>query len=147
MKSGDETSRDRGRRLRAESTAEERKLWQHLKAKRLGGFRFRRQYRIGPYFADFCCVTQRLVIELDGSQHADEDAERLDALRTAFLNERGYRVIRFWNDQVNGEIESVLEAIYVALMDSESRATEGALEKVPLWAPQRRHLPLTGGEY
>jgi very-short-patch-repair endonuclease len=121
MNSEDETLRDRARRLRADPTAEERKLWQHLKAKRLGGFRFRRQHPIGPYFADFCCITRQVIVELDGSQHADEDAERKDVLRTAFLNERGYRVMRFWNDQVIGEIENVLEAIRLALMDPESR--------------------------
>src|SRR5271170_6258402 len=86
MNPEDETPRDRGRRLRAESTDEERKLWKHLGSKRLGGFKFRRQHRIGPYFTDFCCLTQRLIIELDGSQHAEREEERKDALRTAYLS-------------------------------------------------------------
>jgi len=113
-----ETARDRGRRLRAESTDEERKLWAHLRAQRCGGFKFRRQHRIGPYFADFCCVAQHLIIELDGSQHAAPEEERNDGLRTAYLNQQGYRVLRFWNEQVNAELAGVLQAIYAALTDS-----------------------------
>ena len=116
MNSDDETPRDRGRWLRAESTEEERKLWKHLRAKRFGGYKFRRQHRIGPYFADFCCLKQRLVVELDGSQHAEHTTQ--DAVRTAYLAEQGYRVIRFWNEQVNREMDDVLEAIYAALTDA-----------------------------
>jgi very-short-patch-repair endonuclease len=118
MISEDEPLRDRGRRLRTECADEERKLWEHLRAKRFGGFKFRRQHRIGPYFADFCCVAWHLIIELDGSQHAEPEQERKDALRTAFLAKRGYRVMRFWNQEVNMEMENVLEAIYAALTDS-----------------------------
>jgi len=122
MNPEDETARERSRRLRAESTDEERKLWRHLRAKQFEGFKFRRQHRIGPYFADFCCIARRLIIELDGGQHAEAEQERMDALRTAHLSEQGYRVMRFWNEQVNRELENVLEAIYAALTDSESRA-------------------------
>jgi very-short-patch-repair endonuclease len=116
MSSDDETPRDRGRRLRAESTEKERKLWKHLRAKRFGGFKFRRQHRIGPYFADLCCVKRRLIVEVDGGQHAEQTEP--DAVRTAYLTKQGYRVIRFWNEQVNREIDDVLEAIYAALTDS-----------------------------
>src|SRR5229473_8149064 len=101
MTSDDETARDRGRRLRAESTDGERKLWAHLRAQRCGGFKFRRQHRIGPYFADFCCVAPHLIIELDGSQHAEPEEERKAGSRAAYLNQQGYRVLRFWNEQVN----------------------------------------------
>ena len=125
MNSEDETPRDRGRRLRAESTDEERKLWKHLGSKRLGGFKFRRQHGIGPYFADFCCLTQRLIIELDGSHHAEREEERKDALGTSYLSEQGYRVMRFWNAQINTEMENVLEAIYAALTNS-NRAPQKA---------------------
>ena len=62
----------------APNLLEERKLWAHLRAKRFGGFKFRRQHRIGPYFADFCCIARRLIVELDGSQHAEPDEERQD---------------------------------------------------------------------
>jgi very-short-patch-repair endonuclease len=116
MSSDDQTPRDWGRRLRAESTDAERKLWKHLRAKRFGGFKFRRQHRIGPYFVDLCCVKQRLIVELDGGHHAEQ--QERDATRTAYLTEQGYRVIRFWNEQVNCEIDNVLEAIYAALVDS-----------------------------
>src|SRR5216684_1922112 len=95
MSSEEENPRDRGRRLRAESTEEERKLWAHLRAKRCGRFKFHRQHRIGSYFADFCCVVQHLIIELDGSQHAEPEEERKDGLRTAYLNQQDYPVLRF----------------------------------------------------
>ena len=113
MSSADETARDRGRRLRAESTDEERRLWAYLRAKRCGGFKFRRPHRIGPYFADFCCVARHLIIELDGSQHTEPEEERKDGLRTAYLNQQGYRVLRFWNEQVNPELEGVLAKLFI----------------------------------
>ena len=117
MISDGETPRDRGRRLRADSTDEERKLWKHLRAKRFAGFKFRRQHRLGAYFADFCCIEQHLIIELDGNQHAEQQEGQRDAVRTAYLNEQGYRVLRFWNEQVNIKMEDVLQAIYAALID------------------------------
>jgi very-short-patch-repair endonuclease len=118
MTSDDETLRERGRRLRSQSTEEEQKRWKRLRAKRFSGFKFRRQHRIGPYFADFCCVQQRLIIELDGSRHAEREEEWRDAARSAYLNQQGYRVIRFLNEQVNRELDHVLEAIYGALTSS-----------------------------
>ena len=118
LMSEDETPRDRARRLRSESTDEERRLWAQLRAKRFAGFKFRRQHSIGPYFADFCCTKERLVIELDGGQHLEEEQERKDASQRAYLAEQGYRVIRFWNNRVNSELEGVLEAIHAALTDS-----------------------------
>jgi very-short-patch-repair endonuclease len=117
MNADDESPRDRGRRLRAESTSEERRSWRYLRAKRFAGFKFRRQHRIGSYYADFCCIERRLIIELDGSQHAEPEVETRDADRTAYLREQGYRVIRFWNEQVKRETNEVLEAIYAALRD------------------------------
>ncbi len=118
MDSNDETPRTRARRLRAETTALERKLSTRLRAKRFTGFKFRRQHPIGPYTVDFCCIARHLVIEVDGSQHGEPEQERKDALRTAYLMGRGYRVIRFWNEQINSELEDVLRAIYEALRDS-----------------------------
>ena len=78
--------------------------------------KFRRQHPIGPYFADFCCVEERLVIELDGSQHATQ--LNYDRERTAFLIKRGYRVLRFWNNELLREREAVLEKIRSALATS-----------------------------
>ncbi len=116
MSSDGENPRDRGRRLRAQSTKEEAGRWKYLRAKRFGAFKFRRQHRLGPYFADRCCVKRRLIVELDGGRHAEQKEQ--DAARTAYLTKQGYRVIRFWNEQVNREMDDVLEAIYAALTDS-----------------------------
>jgi very-short-patch-repair endonuclease len=101
------------RQLRADMTDAERRLWWRLRGQQLGGHRFRRQVPLGPYIVDFACLAQRLVIELDGGQH-DEQAEQ-DAVRTAWLEAQGYRVLRFWNPDVLGETDNVVEAIWLAL--------------------------------
>ena len=98
--------------LRHESTPEERKLWSRLRNDQLG-VSFRRQHAIGPYIADFCAIQANLIVELDGGGHTEQ--VEYDAVRTAYLEERGYRVIRFWNHEVNRDIESVVRAIYEAL--------------------------------
>jgi very-short-patch-repair endonuclease len=97
------------RALRRQSTPAERLLWHHLRRKQLGGWRFRRQHGIANYVVDFCCAEARLVVELDGGQHAREQAR--DARRTQALNDWGYRVLRFWNHQVLQEPEAVLGEI------------------------------------
>ena len=103
----------RERELRRNQTEAERHLWRFLRDRRLLGFKFRRQHRIGPYFADFVCAECGLVVELDGSQHlACADA---DARRTRVLQRMGYRVVRFWNDDVLARTGVVLEAIVVEL--------------------------------
>jgi very-short-patch-repair endonuclease len=99
----------RARELRARLTEAERHLWYALRRKQLRGHRFRRQVPLGPYVADFACLAQRLVIEVDGGQHGDE-AER-DARRTAWLEAQGFHVLQFWNNDVLGNIEGVLEVI------------------------------------
>jgi very-short-patch-repair endonuclease len=93
--------------LRTTSTDVERKLWYYLRARRLGGFKFRRQHPIPPYVADFYCDELKLVIELDGSQHDEE----CDLIRTRALQRQGLFVLRFWDNQVLLEIGAVLEAI------------------------------------
>jgi very-short-patch-repair endonuclease len=98
----------RARRLRNNPTPEEVKLWNVLSAIRP---RFTRQLQIGPYIADFACRRARLIVELDGSQHVN-NAD--DAARTAALEANGWRVIRFWNNDVNANIEGVAEAIIEA---------------------------------
>src|SRR5258708_17001303 len=104
-----ESPQRNARRLRHEQTDAERLLWRHLRGRRMRNAKFRRQHPIGQYFADFCLIERRLVIELDGSKHADLSQE--DENRTAFLKSRDYRVLRFWNDQVLADIEEVLNAI------------------------------------
>ncbi|HWO41117.1 MAG TPA: endonuclease domain-containing protein [Candidatus Eisenbacteria bacterium] len=80
-----------------------------LRSRQLAGFKFRRQYPVGSFIVDFCCFERRLVIELDGGQHADHTVA--DQRRTAFLASRGYRVLRFWDNEVINEIDAVLERI------------------------------------
>ena len=101
------------RKLRREQTEAERKLWFLLRNRRLMGLKFRRQFPIGNYIADFCCFEKKLIVELDGSQHID--AEVSDRIRTEFLNASGYRVLRLWNHQVLEDEGVALEAILEAL--------------------------------
>jgi len=103
------------RHLRRTMTEGERKLWQLLRRKQLAGFRFRRQAPIGPYIADFFCAEAKLIIELDGAPHIDEERTHRDADRTHWLETNGCRVIRFWNIDVFRRPTEVTEAIYQAL--------------------------------
>jgi very-short-patch-repair endonuclease len=94
-------------------TDSERKLWQHLRAGRLDGLKFRRQHPIPPYIADLCCIERNLIVELDGSQHSQE----ADAARTRFLESQGWRVIRFWDNDVLLATGAVVEAIWNAIVE------------------------------
>jgi very-short-patch-repair endonuclease len=105
----DNTQRDRARRLRREDTAAEARLWGALRDRRLGGWRWKRQVPRGPYIVDFYCADAALVVELDGGQHAEQID--YDARRTAFLEELGLRVLRFWNSQVLENSDGVCVAI------------------------------------
>jgi very-short-patch-repair endonuclease len=100
------------RRLRKNSTIAETKLWWRLRARELNGFKFVRQEPIGPYVADFVCRERRLIIEVDGGQHADS---KRDVVRDKWLREHRYRVLRFWNNDVIGNLEGVLEKILEAV--------------------------------
>jgi len=106
--------RDRARNFRQDATDAERKLWSLLRRKRMN-VRFRRQQPIGPYVADFFCPSAALVIELDGSQHADESQLLHDAKRTKWLEANGYRVLRFWNADVLKAPCVVMETIFRVL--------------------------------
>jgi very-short-patch-repair endonuclease len=97
----------RARHLRQDATDAERKLWYVLSRRQVKGAKFRRQHPFGPYILDFYCEKARLAVEVDGGQHT---AER-DRTRTAYLNEQGVLVLRFWNQQVLQEIEAVAEMI------------------------------------
>ena len=99
----------RAAELRRNLTPAETKLWSHLRAHRLGGVGFRRQHAIGNYIADFCAPGKMLIVELDGSQHLEQ--EEYDVERTAFLESKGYRVLRFYDNDVMKDIEKVLEVI------------------------------------
>ncbi len=103
----------RAQALRQNQTSAEGLLWHYLSRKQLAGYRFRRQQPIGPYIADFACLSEKLLIELDGGQHAERTAS--DNRRDRFLQEKGYRVLRFWNHKVFENCFGVLESIYAAL--------------------------------
>ncbi len=111
----DRFRRANARRLRTSATDAERKLWRHLWRVPIEGTHFRRQVPIGRYFADFACHQIGLIIELDGSQHAEEAARRHDHARSDFLRDEGYRVMRFWNHEVLQEIDAVLDTIFAAI--------------------------------
>jgi very-short-patch-repair endonuclease len=104
------------RTLRVNSTDAERRLWYYLRHRRLNGFRFRRQVPIGRYVVDFVCIRARLIVELDGGQHAESVIEDLE--RTLYLARGGFRVIRFWNDEALQRTEAVLESILEALIQA-----------------------------
>ena len=110
----------RARALRRRMTDAERLLWRHLRNRELGGWKFRRQYPVGPFIVDFICVEKNVVIEVDGGQHAENEA--LDLKRSAYLNKMGYRVLRFWNNEVLQETEAVLEAIFATLANSKQNS-------------------------
>ena len=98
-----------GRTLRKSLTPAEGKLWAHLRGGRLGGVVFRRQHAIGPYVADFCSPRHHLVLELDGSPHLQQKEQ--DLQRTEYLRSQGYRVLRFWNNDVIANLDGVIAAI------------------------------------
>jgi very-short-patch-repair endonuclease len=107
--------RSNTRALRKRSTDSERMLWASLRDHRLNGFAFRRQAPIANYIVDFVCHAANLVVELDGGQHFSDAAERADAIRTAVIETRGFRVLRFSNHDVMHNRAGVLEAIASAL--------------------------------
>jgi very-short-patch-repair endonuclease len=105
---------ERARRLRNAATDAERHLWRHLRLGQLAGYKFRRQYPIDRYIVDFVCIPARLVVELDGGQHID--AADHDAHRTRIIATHGYRLLRFWNDDVLLRTDAVLEQIFRQLV-------------------------------
>ncbi len=104
------------RRLRQTPTDAEQRLWSQLRRRQIEGARFRRQAPIGSYVVDFVCFDAKLVIEVDGGQHAKQQDR--DSRRTAWLETQGFRVLRFWNHEVLGNIEGVAEIIAGALRAS-----------------------------
>ena len=101
------------RNLRKNHTDVEQLLWNHLRNRQLANCKFRRQFTINPYIVDFVCLSRKLIIELDGGQHADAIEE--DTTRTKFLTAEGFKVLRFWNNEVLEEMEAVLQKIFEEL--------------------------------
>ncbi|MEP7030585.1 MAG: DUF559 domain-containing protein, partial [Pseudolabrys sp.] len=122
--------RERAKQLRSSMTDAERRLWYRLRAHRFGSLKFKRQAPIGPYVVDFICFEYGLIVEVDGGQHAENEADRQ---RDAWLSNEGYRVMRFWNNDVLKRTDAVLGEI------------AGVLKQTPLPARSARHpLPPRG---
>lgn len=115
MRGPNNKSTIRARTLRREQTAAESKLWACLRNRQLGGVKFSRQVSIGPFFADFCCREAKLVIEIDGVTHETSEELASDTRRSAWLEAQGYRVIRFCNEELMGDLDAVLERIQLNL--------------------------------
>jgi very-short-patch-repair endonuclease len=107
----DKAQRDFARTLRNEPTPAEKRLWHFLRAQRLGGYKFRRQAAIGTYIVDFVCFSAKLIVELDGPQHLEPAAVKHDKRRTDWLTARGFRVLRFRNQELDENIDAVVDAI------------------------------------
>jgi very-short-patch-repair endonuclease len=111
---------NKARSLRKNQTDVEQLLWKHLRNRQLYNYKFRRQFPIEPYVVDFVCLELKLIIELDGGQHAFRI--NYDYQRSVFLEQRGFKVMRFWNNDVIENIESVLEAIHLAILEITERS-------------------------
>jgi len=120
MKDATSKTHARAKSHRRELTAAENVLWQEIRRKQVGGFYFRRQVPIGPYIADFACVKEKLVIEVDGIGHAEPDEIIRDARRTEYLESLGWRVVRFMNVEIYDEIDAVIDAIWQHLKTPET---------------------------
>jgi very-short-patch-repair endonuclease len=136
--------------LRANQTGAEQLLWRELRKLEIEGRHFRRQVPVGRYVVGFACMTSRLVIELDGSHHGEAPNKERDSARTRWLNFEGYRVLRFWNNDLVENLDGVMQTIYAELYgsrDAESRPlrhlqrTKDHPHPVALRAPT---LPLQG---
>jgi len=117
-------ARDFARQLRRRSTDAEKRLWRLLRDRRFEDFKFRRQYACGIYFLDFHCVEAKLVVELDGGGHGFPDQRAKDDTRNQFLASKGIKVLRFWNHQMRGELETIRFEIWHGLMARMGRVDE-----------------------
>ena len=135
------------RRLRREQTDAEKKLWSRIRNRQINGWKFNRQVPSGPYVLDFFCFEASLAIEVDGSQHADERVEH-DRKRTAYLDQQGILVLRFWNADVLNNIDGVMQRIYLTL-GQRPAPSPGALKRQRSSSEgeqARRPLPKGRGE-
>jgi len=132
MRGANQKRTARARSLRKVENDAEAALWSELRARRLAGHKFVRQLPIGPYFADFACREALLVVEVDGSQHADSE---YDAKRNAFMNANGWSVVRFWNADVLRERAAVLDTL-IAILDG--RVGEAVLSRDLVYLPAER---------
>ena len=110
---------NKARSLRKNKTDVEQLVWKYLRNRQLYNYKFRRQFPIEPYIVDFACLELKLIIELDGGQHANRN--NYDDQRSSFLEQRGFKVIRFWNNDVTENTEGFLEAIRLVLLEITER--------------------------
>ncbi len=130
----EEVMLDRAKRMRSKPTEAEAKLWSILRAKRLAGYKFREQVRIDDrYIVDFICFSERLIVEADGSQHAENT---YDEKRDAYLEAQGFRILRFWNNDILNNIEGVATAILAALEYPSPTASRQQAAKTSYPLPQ-----------
>jgi len=123
------TAQERARRLRSLMTDAERKLWYRLRHRQLDSHRFRRQVPISPFIADFACVAQKLIVEVDGGQHRNNPH---DAARDAYLRRGGWHILRFWDNDALMQTDAVLEVILKQLSTSrDERASERTRHSPP----------------
>ena len=108
----------RARQLRGNQTEAERRLWSRIRLRQLSGFRFRRQVPLGSCIVDFACLSEKLVIEVDGGQHSEQTVQ--DTIRTRCLEQNGFRVLRFWNHDVLANTDSVVQTIEQALLEAKN---------------------------
>lgn len=113
----DSVLQTRAKKLRQNMSEAETRLWHHLRAGRLNGYKFRRQQPMGDYIVDFVCVTPKLIIEADGGQHAEQ--AKYDQARSLYLNDLGFTVLRFWNDEILRQTDEVLAEILRVLQELE----------------------------
>ena len=129
------------KKLRSNATPHERILWRALKELSTRGTHFRRQAPIGPYVVDFLCPAKHLIIELDGGHHNEDENAKRDRARQEWLEQEGYRVVRFWNSEIANDLGAVLEQIYVELYgsrDSDVEAMKHQRRLKPRITPPRR---------
>ena len=129
-------TRDFVRSLRANMTDAERRLWYRLRAHRLEGIKFKRQVPVGRYVADFACMERKVLIEVDGGQHVASDS---DVERTKWLEHQGFRILRFWNNEVLNETNAVLEIILAAVIAAgPSPGAPGGAPPSPQWGEGKK---------
>lgn len=103
------------RELRKNQTPWERKLWSEIRGRKISNLKFRRQFKIGKYITDFCCLDKMLIIELDGGHHNEDTIIIEDKIRQKYLEYNGYKVLRFWNNEIEENLEGVIARILQAL--------------------------------
>ena len=126
------------RQLRRDQTPWEKKLWMYLKGKNFYGFKFRRQVVVGSYIYDFLCFDKKLIIELDGGQHVEKEIIKKDKSKQKYAEDLGYKLLRFYNNDVHNNLQGVLETIHFQLTSGTATPSVARMHS--------RHLPLEGEE-